>query len=66
MPPVGKHRVVVHDNNVVQVHVSPDVLFNLDKLAGVQRAVLGRLGHQGCCSGFVINYTLDEQEFAVN
>jgi len=65
MAPAGKHRVVVGANNAVNVHVSADVLFNLDKLVGVQKTVLGRLGCQACCSGFIINYQLQEGEFAV-
>ena len=65
MSAAGKHRAVIGPNNTVNVHVSGDVLFNLDKLAPIQKTILGRLGCQACCSGFIINYQLTEGEFGV-
>ena len=64
MPPVDKHRVTIGPNNTVNVHLPGDVLFSLERLTTVQRTILGRLGCQACCSGFIINYTIDEQQFA--
>ena len=56
-------RVVVRADGAVRVHVSPDVLFNLDRSTAALKSVLGRLGHPGCTSGFNIQLVLEEQEF---
>lgn len=65
MSAAAKHRAIIGPNNAVSVHVSGDVLFSLDKLVAVQKTILGRLGCQACCSGFVINWQLTEGEFGV-
>jgi hypothetical protein len=63
MPAVERHRVTVGANNVIGVHVSAATLFNLEKLTAIQKTVLGQLGHQGCCSGYIIGFQLDEQQY---
>jgi hypothetical protein len=49
----------------VNVFVSRDVAFNLDKMNQVTKTVLGRLGCDGCHSGRQIAYHIIE-DFVVN
>jgi hypothetical protein len=61
------HRVVVSDNNVVTVHVSANELYDKKKLDAIHSLVLSKVvGHPNCCSGFVINYALAEQEVSID
>ena len=58
------NRVVISANNVVTVHLAASDLFSVDKVQAIQKTVLGKLGHPLCCSGFTINYQLQEQELS--
>ena len=58
-----KAHVVLAPNNVVNVHVSSETLFNLEATNNLRAAILGRLGHPGCCSGFQILFHQTEGEF---
>jgi hypothetical protein len=60
-----KARVVVMPTGVVNVHVAPETLYNLEALQQVQASVLGRLGCRTCCSGRQILFLQEEGEFKV-
>lgn len=49
----------------ITVMVPPEVAFDLDKTQAVLKNVLGKLGCQGCTSGFDIRFVL-ERDFVVN
>ena len=58
-------RYAMTFNRPVTVRVPVDVAFDLEKAQAVQREVLGRLGCQGCTSGFDIRF-VHETEFIVD
>jgi hypothetical protein len=60
-----KARVVVESSGVVNVHVKPEILFDIKAVQTLQAAVLGRLGCLGCTSGFQINFKGEENEFTL-
>ncbi len=49
----------------VNIYVTRDIAFNLDKMFQVTRNVLGRLGCEGCHSGRVLDFRIMEN-FVVN
>jgi hypothetical protein len=58
-----KARISVRANGGVTVHVNAATLYNLEAIQRLLPKVLGPLGHPGCCSGFPINWQLEEGEF---
>jgi hypothetical protein len=60
-----KARVVVSSTGVVNVHVAPETLYNLEALQQIQKNVLGRLGCLTCHSGRQILFQQEEGEFKV-
>jgi hypothetical protein len=60
-----KTKITVRPDGVVHVHVTGDVMFNLEKATAVRQSVLGRLGHPTCTSGYQILFRLEEQDFSV-
>lgn len=59
-------QLSLKEGNTVQVRVSADVMFNLEKAQAVQKKVLGRLGCPGCTSGFNLSLVALEREFVVD
>lgn len=57
--------VPIRPVNQVRVIIPHDVAYNLEKLQKVMASVLGRLGCQGCTSGFDIRF-IQERDFLVN
>ena len=49
----------------VNIYVTRDVAFNLDRINEVTRKVLGRLGCEECHSGRILDYHIIE-DFVVN
>ena len=49
----------------VNIYVTRDVAFNLDKLNQITKSVLGRLGCDGCHSGRYLDFHIIE-DFVVN
>jgi hypothetical protein len=49
----------------ITVMVPPEVAFDIDKTQAILKSVLGKLGCQGCTSGFDIRFVL-ERDFVVN
>jgi len=60
-----KARVVLASNGVVNVHVSADVLYNLEAIQLLQANILGKLGCRTCCSGRQFIFQQEEAEFTV-
>jgi hypothetical protein len=60
-----KARVVIGANGVVNVHVNPETLYNLEATQTLTKSILGRLGCLTCCSGRIINFQQEEGEFTV-
>jgi hypothetical protein len=60
-----KARVVVESSGVVNVHVKPEVLFDLKAIQSLHGQILGKLGCMACCSGYQIIFKGEESEFAV-
>ena len=65
MANLPKARVVTGPNNVVNVHVSAETMYNLEATQQLTRAILGRLGCSACCSGRQIVFQQEETEFSV-
>lgn len=53
------------NSNVVQITVPASVANDLKKINKVTEIVLGRLGHEGCHSGFDLRF-IDERIFKFN
>jgi len=49
----------------IRVTVPVSVAFNFEKMMGVTKTILGKLGCQACCSGFDIRY-IHENDFRFN
>jgi hypothetical protein len=64
MSSTAKARVVVASTGVVNVHVSAQTMYNFDETQRLTKEIVGRLGHPGCCSGFQLNFQLEENEFS--
>lgn len=60
-----KAKLSILPDGSVQVHVTGDVMFNLEQSTAVRRSVLGRLGHPNCTSGYRIEFMLQEQEVSL-
>jgi hypothetical protein len=61
-----KAQIRVQPSGAIHVRVAPDVLYNADEFQAIQRAVLGRFGCPGCCSGLPILWQAAEQEFELS
>jgi len=61
-----KARVVLSPAGVVNVHVSADVLYNLEAIQQLQANILGKLGCRACCSGRQFIFQQEEAEFTVS
>lgn len=55
-------RVASGDDNIVNVYVKPETLYNLEATQALTRAIVGRYGCNTCHSGIQIFYQLEEQE----
>jgi hypothetical protein len=64
MAQTTKARVAVTPSGLVNVHVRPEVLFDLQATQELTKTILGRLGCMACCSGFQIVFQLEAQEFS--
>jgi hypothetical protein len=60
-----KARVVIAPTGVVNVHVSAEILYNLEAAQQLTKTILGRLGCPGCTSGRQILFHQEEGEFTV-
>ena len=60
-----KARVVVQPNGNINVHVSPETLYDLNATQSLIGSVLGRTGCPTCCSGRQILFQQEEAEFVV-
>ena len=58
-------RIRIEPSGVVNIHVKPDVLFDLKAVQTLQSQVLGRLGCLACCSGYQIIFRTEENEFNI-
>ena len=58
-------RVRVEPSGVVNIHVKPEVLFDLKAVQSLQGQILGKLGCLGCCSGYQIIFRGEENEFSI-
>ncbi len=56
----AKARVVIAPAGAIHIHVSPEVLYNLEATQELTRAVMGRYGHPNCCSGLQLLFQLEE------
>jgi hypothetical protein len=65
MAQVSKARVVIAPTGVVQVHVKPEVMFDLQASQELLKSVLGRLGCMACCSGYQIVFQHEAGEFTI-
>jgi hypothetical protein len=65
MASLGKARVVVEPTGAVRVHVSGEVLYNLEATLKLTKEILGRLGCGTCHSGRQILFQQDAVEFSV-
>jgi hypothetical protein len=65
MSTAAKARVVVESSGVVNVHVRPEILFDLKAVQSLQGMVLGKLGCMACTSGYQIVFKGEENEFTV-
>jgi hypothetical protein len=61
----AKARVVIAATGAVHIHVSPEVLYNLEATQEVTRLVLGRTGCPTCTSGRQLLFQQEEGEFMV-
>ncbi len=66
MNTAAKARIKVESNGVVNVHVKPEILFDLKAVQSLQGVVLGKLGCMACCSGYQIIFRSEENEFSVS
>lgn len=60
MPGAAISPVIV-GSQVVRVAVPLEVHNSLDKMLALQKDILKRLGHLGCCSGFDIRFQVQRQ-----
>jgi hypothetical protein len=51
--------------NRVNIYVTRDVAFNIDKMFQITKTVLGKLGCDGCHSGRILDFHIIE-DFVVN
>jgi hypothetical protein len=58
-----KARVRITADGSVNVHVNADTLYNVEAIQRLLPKVLGPLGCRACCSGWPINWVLEENEF---
>jgi hypothetical protein len=65
MSNVAKARVRIDPSGVINVHVKPEILFDLKSVQTLQASILGRLGCLACCSGFQIIFRTEENEFSI-
>jgi hypothetical protein len=65
MESLEKTKITVRSDGVVHVHVTGDVMFNLEKATAVRQSVLGRLDHPNCTSGHQLQFRLEEQDFSL-
>ncbi|MGH6838160.1 MAG: hypothetical protein ACREDT_05045 [Methylocella sp.] len=61
----AKARVVIAPAGAVHIHVSPEVLYNLEATQELTRIVLGRTGCPHCTSGRQLFFQQEEAEFTV-
>ena len=58
-------RVRIEPSGVVNVHVKPEILFDLKAVQNLQSSILGKLGCMACCSGFQLIFRGEESEFNI-
>lgn len=58
-----KVRVSIAAHGAVHAHVSAETLYNVEAIQRLLPKVLGPLGCRACCSGWPINWVLEEGEF---
>lgn len=54
-------RIASGEDNVVNVYVKPETLYNLQATQALTAAIMGRYGHPGCCSGMQLLFQLEEE-----
>ncbi len=58
-------RIAKWDDRTIRVHIPAGVGYDMKKMQKVTASVLGRLGCEGCHSGWDIRF-LHERDFVVN
>ncbi len=58
---VNAHGFGPRMNNVVEVKIPASSYYNLKQFNEIQKTVLGRLGCEGCTSGWDIRYDIERQ-----
>jgi hypothetical protein len=61
----AKARVVIAPTGAIHVHVSPEVLYNLEATQELTGIIMGRCGHPLCTSGRQLLFQQEEAEFTV-